>query len=891
MASNLLLWLVLFSIWPVVTTSRTLCPRIFFQNINEETMPYKMIEGVYINKENDYYNNFPVYRRENDYDLGLYYHNDKKGDKFLKFGNDIGDGSLLQYGVTATLSSDASSWLSSGTLDRSDVFGGLVHHWQYYNRSDRNDYNVPITASFPMIKAVCVDDDFRECNSDRVYLNESINDKNGNILNHHTTDYFYRVEGLFRNLRPVYKHSAVSWYLQYVDGYWVVSESYRPSNSEENAIMRVKDSASRPEYITKTWLQWSFGWRDMPGLRVMCRGVTSMSNICELDPCDSKATCVNTTDRETLCLCTSGFTGLRCSVNQQCPPSNKFTYLQRRPGDLGLSFCSGTYPSTRFLLCVDGNNSSYWSGEASICEEEEIEDNGTMTPTTTQGSLADPQGQAMLKGNSINFDDKPFLVPLVISVAILTQLILLPFVLWRCASCKRKCKEAKDDHRGKDHSRVGKELRRVKRLLRIASAVGPQEVEQGVRENQSDGERKNLGFCRSRNLRFICRLVSMEMYFLFYLWLVYLVGCEVSHCTRYGEVFYMLRIFAIVMLCLSSAIVLLESFFCDELDYLRNIIEDETALGYLQRMRGVPPKISIVVECYHFETNRRGLPCKDERGNMTLNMNGRKKIVTFVDREVFSFDSWVDVSKREMLAESNSALTRVQIESSIQFGDQQTTDAYDWQVAEMIRRNRHRDVFTEHSSTKEVPGLKKRVSAFSNLNVKPFWIRPLFFWIATLLQMTWPYRWLFRAKTDKNHYVLKKMVYKNTTLPKEVDSPGNPSSVVESRGQGNTYPGNPVSAMIDPGTGNPPLNPYIGQEDQNKSMCMAYSAFNPNAGKLSAPCPEVSHPNVPMPSNVGELNEPAPDMRSAPCSPFSAFAESEFSPHAAEPVPSVPPPS
>ena len=58
---------LLFLLWSLcsmlITFSccRNLCSRIFFQNINEETMPYKIIEGVYT-KENNNHNNFPVYR-------------------------------------------------------------------------------------------------------------------------------------------------------------------------------------------------------------------------------------------------------------------------------------------------------------------------------------------------------------------------------------------------------------------------------------------------------------------------------------------------------------------------------------------------------------------------------------------------------------------------------------------------------------------------------------------------------------------------------------------------------------------------------------------------------------------------------------------------------------
>ena len=777
-----------------------------------------MVEGVYINKANDYYNNFPVYRRGNDRDLGLYYHNDKNGDKLLVFGNDFDDGSLVQFGVSARLSNNPLSWLSSGTLNQSDVFSGLVHQWQYYNKSDQTDYNVPVTAYSPMIKAVCVDEDFRECNSDRVYLNESIDEKYGNILNDPKTDYFHRVEGLFRNLRPVYKHSAVSWYLQYVDSYWVISESYRPSTSEENVIMRVNDLALRPEYITKTWTRWSFEWHNMPSLRVLCRGVTSMSNICSLNPCDSKATCFNSTSKETLCLCTSGFTGLTCSVNKQCPPSNEFEYLERRPGDLGISFCRDSAPFTRLYLCVDGNSSSYWRGQfvGAICKEE----NGNSNSTATEDSVPALRTQGLLKSESTNFGDDPLLVPLVIYIAIFMQ-ILLPFFLWCCVSCKRKCKKAKVDHCRMDHGDVGEDLGSTRRLREVRRSTGAgqgEELEQGAEERQRKRERK------SRNVRFMCRLISMHLYFSFYLWLIFLVGCEVSQCTTYGEVFFILRIFAIVMLCLSPAIVLLESFFCEELDYLRNIIKDETAWEYIQRIRGVPPTVDMVVECYHYE-EMQVLPL-NACGNKTSPFNRKRKVVTFVDRELFFFDSWVDVSKTEMLAENNKSLIRVQMDTSIQFGDQETVDAYDSQVAEMVRRNQHRDVFTEYESTKEVPGLRKRICAFTNLRVKPFWIRPLFFWIATLLQMTWPYRWLFLTKTDKSHLVLKSRVYKTNNT---ATTPRNVAPVVEFRGPDNNIGTDClVPAIFTSETGSPPLSP--------------------NADDVFLFCLEEPDPNAPLPS-------------------------------------------
>ena len=867
MASNLLFLFVLICTWLVFTSSKSLCPRIFFQNINEKTMPYKMIEGIYTRTKDDY-NNFPVYKRENVDNLGLYYYQDKNGDKLLTFGNHLGDGVFDSYGLAARLNRDPTSWLLS-SLDRYDVFGRLVKEWIYYNPRNKTNCVVPVDASSPTIKAVCVDEDFRECNSDRVYLNQRLNDTSGTIWNDPTTDYFYRLEGLFRDLRPVYKHSTVpSLYLQYVDGYWVVTSSYRLTNSE-NAMLRVKDFALRPEYITKLW---SPGWRDMRTLRVLCRGVTSMANICPSKPCGSKGTCVYTSGNETLCLCRSGYTGIQCSVNKQCPARHQnpdtelnFETLGNRPGDLGMTFCSGSYPSLRYYLCVNGIYTSQWKGQgSSVCTRREA---STTVPAAPQLGFLFLQTTGTPKVMP-NFKDHLYVVP----IAMVLQ-IFLPVAFVICAFCKMRCHYIRD-YRARlepHHRQVGHELGR---LPRVATTSGQGGSNQSDEHSQQSGQ-EYLGLHSSEDVN-VSRIISMDLYFSFYLWLSFLIGCDATHCTMYGEVFNMLRIMGIVMVVVSPAFVLLESFFCHELDYLKNIIEDESASEYLERMREVPPKIDITIECCHFETDTRIVQYRDASGNRqtrTEPLYLNRKVVTFVDHEEFSFGSWVDVSKMEISSLADATLIRFEIDSSIQFGDQETSNAYTWQVAEMVRRNLHRDVFPEQRTTKEIPGSKKRVSLFKDLNVKPFWMRPLFFWIATLLQMTWPYRWLFRAKTAKKYLVLEKKVYKSATPPGDVDpdAAGEALPVVNSRGTGTNYQ---MSLM-------------------NNILGAANSPHNQNAAALSGsslPFPAEMNPNALLSSFFATMNNSSPSS-GAPHSPLSAYAGQLFSPYAAASVPSVPPPS
>ena len=678
----LLLW-ILCSVLVAFSNCRTLCSRIFFQNINEETMPYKVIEGVYT-KENYSHNNFPVYRRENG-DLLFHYSNTSmEVQKRLIFGLNLSDYFVVAADVYSTV--DPVSWLTSKSLDRSDVFGGLISFWQFWNMRDKRNGYVTVSSSSPMIKAVCVDEDFRECNSDRLYLNDNFTDGRGNVVNDLTRDYFLRKQGVFRNLRPLYEHSRQEWYLQYTaDGFWVVTERYSPRNSNDNVLMKTKDFALRPEYISKTWSVHYNGWRYMPKLRVLCRGVNSMSNTCLSKPCNSKATCIYTSGNETLCLCPSGYTGVTCSTNKQCPTPYplsgtelNFAYPGKRPGDLGVSFCRGPYPSVRFSLCVDMKYSAspYWSKQGKACRRGNTGSDSfhwkpwyaptleVWTPWNRQTSerswrpwyastpevwtpwyretteRSSPPWYPRTRARSVNFDDNStgVIVPVVLTSAALLELFL-PLIIYCCAVCKEKSKERREEQEDRRTLiEVSGELeRRLEQIARAGSQEeldrGVQDYQQTVQEYQCENEGKELS--RKRGLyrdASLWRIISMHLFFSFYLWIVYLVGCEISQCTQYGRIFVYLKIFGFVMLCISSVYIFIESIFSHELDYLRNIMQDETAWGYIQNMQQVAPRIFMVVECYHFETRTRVVHYTDANGNtQSRTETYTVRVVTFVD--------------------------------------------------------------------------------------------------------------------------------------------------------------------------------------------------------------------------------------------------------------------
>ena len=91
-------------------------------------------------------------------------------------------------------------------------------------------------------------------------------------------------------------------------------------------------------------------------------------------------------------------------------------------------------------------------------------------------------------------------------------------------------------------------------------------------------------------------IFSIWRYFSFYiclLSLVFLVLYQVE------EAFIPQELVALMGIC--YIVVIVESHFSLDLQYLKNILEDETVSEYIDRQRLLRPEISVSVESYHYE--------------------------------------------------------------------------------------------------------------------------------------------------------------------------------------------------------------------------------------------------------------------------------------------------
>ena len=252
-------------------------------------------------------------------------------------------------------------------------------------------------------------------------------------------------------------------------------------------------------------------------------------------------------------------------------------------------------------------------------------------------------------------------------------------------------------------------------------------------------------------------IFSIWRYFSFYICLFSLVFLERDQVKAVST-----SIVTLMAIC--YFVVIVESHYSLDLQYLKNILEDETVSEYIDRQRLLRPEISVSVESYHYEEVR------------DWEETGTKKEIMIHEIEEFSYTAMVDDSTYSRdpallacTAGSTAAAVRVTIDHKVFLGDQPTQEEFIRLRNAMLPKvpPESRDKITDLVVQAEIPGAKRKILCCASSRSMPFWMRPCFFWIATFLMIGWPYRWLFRAKTDEIHLSLTKKVYKDATPDEE----------------------------------------------------------------------------------------------------------------------------
>ena len=157
------------------------------------------------------------------------------------------------------------------------------------------------------------------------------------------------------------------------------------------------------------------------------------------------------------------------------------------------------------------------------------------------------------------------------------------------------------------------------------------------------------------------------------------------------------------------------------------------------------PNVYVKIQCSHEKTY------VDSRGNQH-----QSTVVTYTGSKQFFFKSWRDTSDCLKIPRPGSKMLRIKVEKGFTFADGASRVTFNQFKDDYIRENRSRDTNITHSIKLKIPGFKKRLTG-SNTK-PPYWMSLPYFFLAHLLLLGWPYRWLLKSRTDKAEFKVEKEI-------------------------------------------------------------------------------------------------------------------------------------
>jgi len=246
--------------------------------------------------------------------------------------------------------------------------------------------------------------------------------------------------------------------------------------------------------------------------------------------------------------------------------------------------------------------------------------------------------------------------------------------------------------------------------------------------------------CKVNNTRF-SRVCSFCAYISFLLVMIYL-GAKFG---QYPTSFEGIDIFCIISLIIWAIAILVESWFSSELQYIANLSTLISATERIQSFRNAKPTMNMNAKCSHQE-------------------NQNAKVVSAHIVKPFHFTHWFDSSQRTLTDIHRSRVTRIKMELSMQFGDEATALCFARKFQQFQDENRYRDVNVKFFISNEVNGFKERLAVHDDSG-KPPWMSSVWFWLATLFGLGWPYRIMFNLATSKTKYSIVKVIFSSAPPP------------------------------------------------------------------------------------------------------------------------------
>ena len=201
---------------------------------------------------------------------------------------------------------------------------------------------------------------------------------------------------------------------------------------------------------------------------------------------------------------------------------------------------------------------------------------------------------------------------------------------------------------------------------------------------------------------------------------------------------------------------LLNVFYSNTYQYLRNISTTESVVDYMNRMYRTKPIVRWFIQCYHNETRTRLVYSPGPNGStMYRTETYQQRVNTHSARGKLIVLTWTDVSipldRKRM---GTFAMTKVSVQKKWS-GDEGTEQ----QKRAFILEN-HKDVLYDFHETLELPGYCTKLLGFVDLDKVPLlahWKWYVFSHLTIVLGV--PYRMWFSSKSHKIETTIEKKIF------------------------------------------------------------------------------------------------------------------------------------
>ena len=109
----------------------------------------------------------------------------------------------------------------------------------------------------------------------------------------------------------------------------------------------------------------------------------------------------------------------------------------------------------------------------------------------------------------------------------------------------------------------------------------------------------------------------------------------------------------------------------------------------------------------------------------------------------FRFDRWEDQTTVPFEIE-NSFIVVLACKKSFQFANEYSKQMFINQSCAFQARNRHRDKHMDYENELELDGFVDKMTAVTVLSKKNWWIKAGWYWICSILLLSWPYRLILK---------------------------------------------------------------------------------------------------------------------------------------------------